>query len=289
MSTTECTVHLRSINQHKAPGELWIRLCSNEVFICEFAYPNQPDLLPDHYWHLVEQNVTLVDTQELLAYVYSGDSGVCISTQRLFYNPDSIPPLTANQKEDGYVHSDFLNQAIGKYRKIEELLRNTTDNLIREMDEGDDSSGNAYSQEWANTGDHRYLIKVPNGQPTDIDRSIGRTVADFLLFNEFDATILRVIAYRKMDFTIIQLATTETNAGFLNDELDDLKFALNILYATHIDVRLNVYPDYHPSEDEYPHLNSYLNRCFQLGLPCRSPEDLQAQPEIALDDEALPA
>ena len=252
-------IHRSSVESGKAPGKVWVRVCSQIELLAEYPATNLQDPPPDEIHKRITKALELQPHEVILSYSYSGTTGECLQTVT------TLKDVNANNEIAAFASLGFV--PIGEPQQIESLAQPSTITPAKPLP-------NDFHNQWATVDDQRFLIRTVNGgYPSPHERFIARTVSQFLQRNNIEATIVQIVSTYSSTIpqlppsTIVHIALTLTRAQNTILRLLNLDQALQYLYDNQVECQFHVYAEYQSDFLDYHSRHEYLHHCFATAIP----------------------
>lgn len=251
------TIHRSSVESGKAPGRLWVRVCSQTELLAEYTAINLQDSAPSDIHTQIFEALNKND-DVILSYSYSGTTGECLQTV------STLKDTLAGAEIASFASLGFV--PIGEPQPLQAFTQPT--HLTPAP-----SPQNDFHHQWSTIDDQRFLIRTINaGYPSPHERFIAKTVSQFFQRNDIEATIVQIVSTYSATIpqlppsTITQIALTLSSAQRSVLKLLNLDRALQFLYDDQVECHFHIYPEHEIALD-YRSRHEYLHECFQTETP----------------------
>lgn len=252
-------IHRRSVESGKAPGQLWVRVCTQTELLAEYAATNLQDPPPEEIHKRITSALDLQPHEVVLSYNYSGTTGECLQTVT------TLKDAMDNNQIASFVSLGFV--PIGEPQRIEPLAQPPVITPAKPLP-------NDFHSQWATIDDQRFLIRTINGgYPSPHERFIAKTVSQFLQRNNIEATIVEIASTYSSTIpqlppsTIVHIALTLPRAQNTILRLLNLDQALQYLYDNQVECQFHVYAEHQSDFLAYHSRREYLHHCFATAIP----------------------
>ena len=242
----------------KAPGELWVRVCSETELIGEYTATSLQDSAPNDLRERVIHVLEERPDEVVLSYRYSGTTGECLQTVA------TLKDRTANNELVSLSSIGFV--PIGDPQQVEISQTPPVPPAT--------ASPNDFQSQWTTVDDQRYLIRTVNGgYPSSHERFIARTVSQFLQRNAIEATIIQIVSTYSPTIpqlppsTVVHIALTLHNAQLQFLKILNLDRALQFLYDDQVECQFHIYRQHEPDFVTWHSHHEYLHHCFATTIP----------------------
>lgn len=250
-------IHRSSVESGKAPGKLWVRVCSQSELIGEYQASSLQDSAPYDIHERIQQALAERQDEVVLSYTYSGATGECLQT---------VATL-----KDGMAHNELVSLSsvgfvpIGEPQRVEIPSAPTSPARVPDND---------FQNQWTTVDDQRFLIRTVNGgYPSTHERFIARTISQFLQRNAIEATIIQIVSTYSAAIPqlppsiVVQIALTLPNAQSGILKLLSLDRALQFLYNDQVECQFHIYREYDSDFVAHHTRHQYLHHCFSNAIP----------------------
>ena len=250
------SVHRPSVDENKAPGAFWVRICQDLSLLTEYRINTVTDA-DNTAVVQINNALTAKPREPVLTYIYSGTSGECLNTITTIFDQGKRLSLSSV----GFVPIDSPDAS----------------NSLEASREAPDfpptlqPSPNDFTQQWASIDDQRLLIKTINGgYPSPYERFLAKTICQFLIRNGVSATLLEITSQYSPAIPHLPPATTVHLALILPEaqtklaKLLDLDIAIDLLYDQKVQCQIHIYQ---PSQIPVRSLHEYLHSQYRADTP----------------------
>ncbi len=242
----------------KAPGKLWVRVCSQTELIGEYQATSLQDSAPTDIHERIEQALAAREDEVVLSYTYSGATGECLQTVATLKDRMAQHELISLSSV-GFV-------PMGEPQQVEYSSEPPS--------EPAPIAANDFHRQWTTVDDQRFLIQTVNGgYPSTHERFIARTISQFFQRNAIEATIIQIVSSyspavpQLPPSTVVHIALTLRNAQLRILKLLSLDRALQFLYDDQVECQFHIYREYESNFVAHHSRHEYLHHCFATSIP----------------------